>query len=160
MPLTLDDFGARVYAWRVLNFGEPSAMRNALQICEESGEVARAVGKAEERIRPETRGNLADELGDVLLAVCGMAANEGIDLQAIAHQRLVRMEGLDFRDGSPIEPPSDSCIERRKNNCAYCSHGPWPVCLNVDHDVQEWRALFELTGDDPGRCPGDDDIPF
>lgn len=117
--LTLDYIGYLVHAWRVRNFGEPSAMRNALQICEEAGEVARVVGKTEEGIRPDTRGNLPDELGDVLLSVCGMAAAQGIDLNAIAHARLERMESLDFTKGPegvavPLRDGDDQCT---------CGHG-------------------------------------
>lgn len=89
----------RVRQWRLKNFGEQTRARNALQICEEAGEVARAVGKADEGIRPETRGNLADELGDVILATCGMAAAEGIDLVEVVKRRLARMESLDFTKG-------------------------------------------------------------
>lgn len=94
----IEDIGRRVGEWRLQNFGEQSRMRNLAQITEEVGEVARAAGKEEEGIRPETRGNIADELGDVILATCGMAYAEGIDLSAVIARRLERMEGLDFTD--------------------------------------------------------------
>ena len=96
MSLTLDEIGQRVQAWRLKNFGEQSRYRNLAQITEEVGEVARAVGKAEEGIRPETRGSLDQELGDVLLATLGMIAAEGFDPEEIVNARLTRMEALDF----------------------------------------------------------------
>ena len=109
--LDLVNVGHRVYQWRIKNFGEPTPMRNALQICEEAGEVARAVGKADEGIRPETRGDLADELGDVILAVAAFANQEEIDIYAAILRRLARMERLDFTEdpegGELVVPPPD-----------------------------------------------------
>lgn len=96
-PLVLNEVARRVRAWRLRQFGEQTLTRHALQVCEEAGEVARAVGKAEEGIRPETRGDLGSELADVILSACGLAAAAGIDLDAIVAARLERVERLDFR---------------------------------------------------------------
>ena len=94
--LPMNEIGHRVDAWRKKNFGVQSRWRNAGQIGEEVGEVFRAIGKGEEGIRPETRGNLPDELGDVLLATLGMIAAEGFDPEEIINRRIGRMERLDF----------------------------------------------------------------
>jgi len=90
--------GQTAAVWREMNFGQQSHMRMALQICEEAGEVARVIGKADEGIRPETRGNLAEELCDVILASAAMAAQCDIDIEAAMAARIKRMLSLDFRD--------------------------------------------------------------
>ena len=95
--MKLDEVARRVDAWRKGQFGKQSRMRNVLQIAEEVGEVARAVGKESEGIRILDRGNLADELGDVILATCGMIEAEGFDIAEIVERRLARMESLDFK---------------------------------------------------------------
>lgn len=94
--LPLNEIGQRVKDWRHKNFGEQSRWRNAGQIGEEVGEVFRAIGKEEEGIRPETRGNLPEELADVLLATLGMMACEGLDAEEVMQKRLARLEALDF----------------------------------------------------------------
>lgn len=94
--LPMSTVARRVHAWRLNLFGEQSRMRNLAQIVEEVGEVARACGKEEEGIREHDRGNLADELGDVILATLGMSRAEGIDIESVVKRRLLRMESIDY----------------------------------------------------------------
>lgn len=170
-PLTLDDIGARVSAWRLYNFGQQSDVRHALQICEEAGEVARAVGKEEEGIRPATRGNLADELADTLLSVCGLATKKGIDLDVVVQQRLARMDSLDFTQ-SPDGVAADETwtVQQRRSMCTDCSHSGgegFAKCTlaekepgDLAHAVTEWRAVIDANIDPTAGCPANDAIPF
>lgn len=89
--------GQRVSAWRKKNFDDQDPMRNLVQITEELGELARAVGKEHEGIRPDTRGNISDETGDVLLATLGFAFYAGVQIEDAVSRRLARMEALDFK---------------------------------------------------------------
>ena len=87
--------GAKVRIWQDRNFGADK-VRGALQLCEEAGEVARAVGKEKDGIRPNTRGSVADELGDVIMAASAVADRYDIDLEEAVRQRVIRAIALDF----------------------------------------------------------------
>lgn len=93
----VNEVGARCLAWREKNFGSVSMHKHLGSLTEEIGEVARAINKAEEGIRSDTRGNLADELGDALMCVAALAAAAGVDLNEVLDRRITRMERLDFR---------------------------------------------------------------
>lgn len=83
---------------RVLqDWPEGSRHQRALRLSREVGGVARAIGKAEEGIRPETRGSPAEALYRVVQVACHLATGEGINVAAIVQARLARMESLDFR---------------------------------------------------------------
>lgn len=65
-------------------------------LCEEAGEVARLAAKEHQGIRPETRGEWAHELGDVMVVVFGLAAMHGLDPENLvrdaAHRLRVRAD--------------------------------------------------------------------
>ena len=75
-----------VKAWRQA-IPNRSLKNAALALAEESGEVCRAVLKADEGIRRETRGNLGDEVVDVLITAIGVADEAGLDLAACIQSR-------------------------------------------------------------------------
>jgi NTP pyrophosphatase (non-canonical NTP hydrolase) len=73
-----------VYEWRVNNFDDPpTAIKQALVIAEESGEVCRAVLKREQHIRG-TEEHWTEELkiecAQLLIGLYAMAEHEGFDL--------------------------------------------------------------------------------
>lgn len=82
--------------WQTTQFNA-NILERALALAEESGEVARVILKTSNGIRPETRGNLREELADVFLTVCGLAGASGIDLEEAVQERLERTLNLDFR---------------------------------------------------------------
>lgn len=92
---SLNDIGRQTRAWQDRNF-QPDKVRSALQLCEEAGEVARAVGKEQDGIRPNSRGSVAAELGDVVLSAAALADRHGIDLEHAVKARLERCLALDF----------------------------------------------------------------
>ena len=66
-------------------FGAKDCKDAALKICEEAGEVAGGVGKyAEGR---HTLEQLDDELGDLLIAACSLAAMRGTTIDALIKRR-------------------------------------------------------------------------
>jgi NTP pyrophosphatase (non-canonical NTP hydrolase) len=73
--MNYDAIGKRVHAWRQKNFGRQTPMRNAHQVVEECSEVQLAVIEG-------NRVEMAEELADVILAVCGFAEAEGIKVQS------------------------------------------------------------------------------
>lgn len=81
-PTTLEELQGRVAAWQS---GEPNALwllAKAVKIGEEAGEVEGAILKYLEGRTP--RSNIADELGDLMIAACGASALLGIDLMSVA----------------------------------------------------------------------------
>lgn len=93
--LSLKEIGRKARDWQDKNFNT-SKVKGALALCEEAGEVARAVNKEDDGIRPETRGDVGDEIGDVLLAATALANRYGLDPQTCVERRLKRMLKLDF----------------------------------------------------------------
>ena len=81
--------------WQDKNF-KTDKVRGALTICEEAGEIARAVNKEDAGIRPETRGNVGDEIGDVILGCLALADRYGLSVTECLHRRNERRKKLDF----------------------------------------------------------------
>jgi len=76
-----------VGSWHRRSFPGATAEHIALVLAEEAGEVCRVIVKRAFGHRKQTRGDLGDELGDVLIVLCALAESEGIDLEASAVER-------------------------------------------------------------------------
>lgn len=72
----------RLLAWATTTYGPQSLERRGLVIAEEAGEVARVILKTAEGIRPSTRGDLGEELAQLVVAILVTAELAGIDLTA------------------------------------------------------------------------------
>lgn len=94
--MTLNDIGKRSRELQDRVFNHPSPEQRCLAFCEEMGEVARVVLKTGQGIRPETRGNLADEVGDALLTILALADFFEVDADAAAARRLDYLASLDY----------------------------------------------------------------
>lgn len=86
------DLQREVLQWLRLNCDRvgadfPDPITQLAVVAEEVGEVARAVVKAKQGIRPETRGNLEEEIGDVVIALCALASTADIDIQQAVQDR-------------------------------------------------------------------------
>lgn len=84
--------------WQDKNFGDTvSALTQGLVLAEECGEVARVIVKRHAGIREHDRGDLADELADVVLVATALAVREGIDLDAAVASKAARRDLKDFK---------------------------------------------------------------
>ena len=95
--MTLNDIGLRHQEWQDKNFDGISPLTQGLVLAEECGEVARAIVKRHHGIRAHDRGNLAEELADVILVATSLAIREGIDLDAAVASKAARRDLKDFR---------------------------------------------------------------
>jgi len=93
----LNDIGTRHQAWQDQNFDGISLLTQGLVLAEECGEVARAIVKAHHGIREHDRGNLADELADVILVATSLATRAGIDLDEAVFRKAAKRDLKDFR---------------------------------------------------------------
>lgn len=95
--MTLNEIGRRHREWQDKNFEHISTLTQGLVLAEECGEVARAIVKRHHGIRAHDRGNLAEELADVVLVAAGLAAREGIDLDEAVKAKAAKRDLKDFR---------------------------------------------------------------
>ena len=96
VPPGLNRLGDRVKRWQDEQF-EPSLTDQALVLCEEAGEVARAVVKGKQRIRPQIRGPPGrTRSATCCWRRCPLGRRAGIDVEAALHRRLQRCLRLDF----------------------------------------------------------------
>ncbi len=88
-PFELDDMQAEVAAWHRREFPKAKQEWLALIVCEEAGEVARAVLKLAQGIRQETdwRAEVEKESADVLVALCALADRFGFSLEQAWRER-------------------------------------------------------------------------
>ena len=88
MP-TIQRIQAESETWRAATYGDRSIEHRAMKLTEEAAEVSKVLTRRAER-RPA--GNMADELADVFLTLCGVASKEGIDLEQaiLARWQVVR----------------------------------------------------------------------
>jgi len=92
----LDRVAKTTREWQDRNFPDIVKIDATLALCEEVGEVARAVLKEKLGIRPETRGDVGDEIGDVLLLAIALADRHGLSANDCLMRRGERMLKLDF----------------------------------------------------------------
>ena len=93
------DLQAEIRAWHLKNFPEEDGIRNALSICEESGEVARAYSKQAAGIRgtwDHWQSEKAKEFGDVMISVINACAHEGFSWEDVLMQRWATISMRDF----------------------------------------------------------------
>ena len=95
--IEINGVGRRVHYWQRTVLGATD-VETALALCEEAGEVARVILKTSLGIRPNTRGDLAEEIGDVLLCVLSLASRGGVNAEQALSDRLDRLEGLTRED--------------------------------------------------------------
>lgn len=104
-PLTLSDLQQQVSTWHDREFpDEHGNQLPALVLCEEAGEVARAVVKGAQGIRgtaAEWLDNLGDELADVVIAACSVAASSGLDLGVVVRDRWSAVGARRFATAHP-----------------------------------------------------------
>ena len=93
--LDLNGIARDVRNWQDKNFN-PTPIEQTLVVCEEAGEVARAVVKGRHGIRSGTRGNVADEIGDLIMVAAALADRFDIDVEEAIQKRLKRTLSLDF----------------------------------------------------------------
>ena len=93
-PTDFHAMAKRIRALQIAAFGDdPEAvMVQTLVLCEEAGEVARLAAKERQGIRPESRGEWAHELGDVLLVVFGLCGMRGLDPENLVRDAMFRLE--------------------------------------------------------------------
>lgn len=109
--LNLDELALQARAWQDANFKNFSKLHAALQLCEESGEVVRAVLKEDLGVRPDTRGRVDEEIGDVLLAVLALADRHGLSAEECLRVRFVRLDTLDFTEDPEGGVGADGVVE-------------------------------------------------
>ena len=90
-PLDLDSLAREINREQTRCWGEPEVTIQALVLCEEAGEVARIAAKSAQRIRPDTRGEWEEELGDVLIVALGLCALVGVDPEQALLGRLNKL---------------------------------------------------------------------
>lgn len=99
--IDLDKMASAIRDWQDEQFG-CNKIEAALAMCEEAGELARAVLKAKQGIRPETRGNVGEEIGDVIMTAMALADRYGLSVDTCLRDRFKRMKTLNF-DGRAEE---------------------------------------------------------
>lgn len=95
--MTLNEIGRQHQAWQDKNFDGISLLTQGLCLSEECGEVSRAIVKAHHGVRAKDRGNLAEELADVILVATSLATRAGIDLDAAVAAKAAKRDLKDFR---------------------------------------------------------------
>lgn len=90
-PLDLGDIARDVNREQARCWGEPTVTVQTLVLCEEAGEVARIAAKSAQGIRPDTRGQWEEELGDVLIVALGLCALVGVDPETAILGRLNKL---------------------------------------------------------------------
>lgn len=95
----MDDFQAEVGSWVARCFPNEDPLERALVLCEEAGEVARAVLKRHQSIRgtrDEWTAELLKELGDVMICVAATAHIEGVLLSEVVTKRWTAISMRDY----------------------------------------------------------------
>ena len=91
-PMDLDDHACAILRLQRSKFGDMDMGQQALVLAEETGEVCRVVVKTEQGIRPDTRGDLGEELADVLMVALGMFAQAGINPDHALRAKMRKLE--------------------------------------------------------------------
>jgi len=94
----LDELQQRIDEWHERNFGKPAQALRALIICEEAGELAHVVLKQEQGIRSATAQDehLRDAMGDIVIALCALAASRGWSLWECVEETAARVLQRDW----------------------------------------------------------------
>jgi NTP pyrophosphatase (non-canonical NTP hydrolase) len=93
-----------VFDWRVNNFNDyPTALKGALIIAEETGEIARAVLKREQAIRgtyEQWSDELKLEMAQTTIALLVLAELEGFDLLEAVEKYFLLLKQRNFKTDS------------------------------------------------------------
>ena len=93
----LREIGLAHFAWQEKNFDGLNLLTQGLALSEECGEVSRAVLKKYLGIREKDRGDLSEELADIILVATAFAVRAGIDLDAALAKKAAARDLKDFR---------------------------------------------------------------
>lgn len=88
----LDALQADLFAWATTTYGTQTMERRGLVIAEEAGEVARVILKTAEGTRPSTRGDLGEELAQLIVAILVTAETAGIRLSSILPRVIAKLK--------------------------------------------------------------------
>jgi NTP pyrophosphatase (non-canonical NTP hydrolase) len=142
-------WAAEVKAWRKA-IPNRSLKNAALALAEEAGEVCRAALKADEGIRPASRGNLADEIVDVLITAIGVADEANISLGMAIEARWSVIQKKKF--AVSLAPLPEGHAE---DHCIHCKRfittsngGDWT------DDKDDSRRCFHPDGRETLHHPG------
>lgn len=97
----LNEQAAFVREWQEQKFSHVTQLHRGLSLSEEVGEVNRFLLKRDQNIRVNTRGDLAEELGDALSQILAIASAEGFDIYEIIsanRAKLERLRTINLRD--------------------------------------------------------------
>lgn len=93
----LNEIGARHREWQDKNFDNCTSLTQALALAEECGEVCRAVLKTHHGIRESDRGQVGEELADVILVATALAHRLGIDIDLEVSKKAAKRDLKNFR---------------------------------------------------------------
>ena len=93
----LNAIGQAQREWQDKNFDGISALSQGLAYSADVGQLVLAILKRYHGIREHDRGNLADELADVVLVATALAVREGIDLDEAVASKAARRDLKDFK---------------------------------------------------------------
>lgn len=88
----MDALQADLYVWATTTYGTQTMERRGLVIAEEAGEVARVILKTAEGTRPSTRGDLGEELVQLIVAILVTAETAGIRLSSILPRVIAKLK--------------------------------------------------------------------
>lgn len=89
----LDALQADLFTWATETYGTQTMVRRGLVIAEEAGEVARVILKTAEGTRPSTRGDLGEELAQLIVAILVTAQLAGIKMGEILPKVIAKLKG-------------------------------------------------------------------
>ena len=121
--ISLREAQEAVDAWvRSIGVRYFSELTNLAQLMEEVGELARVVSRTygEQSFKEsDKRGNLSDELADVLFVVICMANQTGVDLTAALRANLAKKTERDadrHRNNAKLQATSEKKMQNTENN--------------------------------------------
>ena len=104
----LDALQTDLHAWATATYGPQTMERRGLILGEEVGEVQRVILKTAEGTRPSTRGDLGEELAQLVVAILVTAEMAGIRLASILPRVIAKLKSRTVeRDPAPAGGSSD-----------------------------------------------------
>lgn len=90
--LGLDALQTDLHAWATATYGPQTMERRGLVLGEEVGEVQRVILKTAEGTRPSTRGDLGEELAQLIVAILVTAETAGIRLASVLPRVIAKLK--------------------------------------------------------------------
>ncbi len=98
----LDALQTDLHAWATATYGPQTMERRGLVLGEEVGEVQRVILKTAEGTRPSTRGDLGEELAQLIVAILVTAELGGIKLSSVLPRVIAKLKARTVeRDPAP-----------------------------------------------------------